>query len=278
MSPVSAVKLLWTLLVAIPLVAGRADTPEGAISAFVDAWNGRDIAKAAKYVVGGKPGANFTETEKILPPMMKITVTDLKVTTNGDKATANFQMRLEANNEKPIEQAESAELVRVNGEWLLVPTGMNNSGRDVLGSLAMMTTMDMTEVFAKAKEAAKKTACLSNIKQLALGVMMYLADNDDKFSMNSSKLKATLNPYTKNDRLWFCPATDRTKVAYSINPNLLNKRADQLTDPANTVLLYEGSKGQLDFRHTGGMAAVAFADGHAKMITAEAAKKLRWKP
>jgi len=36
-------------------------------------------------------------------------------------------------------------------------------------------------VFAQAKAAAKKTQCLSNLKQLGLACQMYMADNDDCF-------------------------------------------------------------------------------------------------
>ena len=42
-------------------------------------------------------------------------------------------------------------------------------------------------------------------------------------------------------------------------------------------MIYEGKNGKLDFRHEG-KATVGFADGHAKLIDAQGAKKLRWKP
>ena len=48
-------------------------------------------------------------------------------------------------------------------------------------------------------------------------------------------------------------------------------------EPAETVMIYEGKNGKLDFRHNG-RATVGFADGHVKLTDAEGAKKLRWKP
>jgi prepilin-type processing-associated H-X9-DG protein len=41
-------------------------------------------------------------------------------------------------------------------------------------------------------------------------------------------------------------------------------------------MLYEGKDGKLNFKHDG-KAAVAFADGHAKLVTEEEAKTLIWK-
>ncbi len=47
--------------------------------------------------------------------------------------------------------------------------------------------------------------------------------------------------------------------------------------PAQTVLLYEGKNMQFDFKHDG-RTAVAFADGHAKLLTPEEAKNVFWYP
>ena len=47
----------------------------------------------------------------------------------------------------------------------------------IIGILAAM----VFPVFARARESARKAVCLSNIKNLALAVQMYLADNNDTF-------------------------------------------------------------------------------------------------
>ena len=46
-------------------------------------------------------------------------------------------------------------------------------------------------VFAQAKEAAKKTTCLSNGKQIGIALMLYLGDYDDKYPQEHP---ATSNP------------------------------------------------------------------------------------
>ncbi len=45
----------------------------------------------------------------------------------------------------------------------------------IIGILAAM----VFPVFARARESARKTVCLSDMKNLALAVNMYLADNND---------------------------------------------------------------------------------------------------
>ena len=83
-------------------------------------------------------------------------------------------------------------------------------------------------VFAQAKEAAKGAACLSNTKQMGLGVQMYLSDHDDRSYFKSSTSAAStragiaipssdpnafamkwwnqLYPYVKNREIYHCPS------------------------------------------------------------------------
>src|SRR5438132_966780 len=48
----------------------------------------------------------------------------------------------------------------------------------VIAIIAILAAI-LFPVFAQAREAARKTACLSNEKQLALAARMYMSDNDD---------------------------------------------------------------------------------------------------
>src|SRR5205823_4228765 len=50
-------------------------------------------------------------------------------------------------------------------------------------------------VFAQAKVAAKKTAALSNQKQISTGLLMYMTDNDDYYPRQDSCVaNSSLNP------------------------------------------------------------------------------------
>jgi prepilin-type processing-associated H-X9-DG protein len=53
----------------------------------------------------------------------------------------------------------------------------------IIGILAAM----VFPVFARARESARKAVCLSNVKNIALAIQMYLADNNDTFPMQEHR-------------------------------------------------------------------------------------------
>ena len=98
----------------------------------------------------------------------------------------------------------------------------------VIAIIAILAAI-LFPVFAQAKEAAKKAACLSNLRQIGTAFVMYQGDYDDRLP-DRRDLKSSLpggyrpwtswppsdpragwaafilNPYTKNDDLWICPS------------------------------------------------------------------------
>lgn len=91
----------------------------------------------------------------------------------------------------------------------------------VIAIIAILAAI-LFPVFAKAKDAAKKTQSVSNQKQIATGVMIYMSDYDDVYPM-SAYIKApvapdprpvvfsiydALMPYTKNNQLFVSPANN----------------------------------------------------------------------
>jgi prepilin-type processing-associated H-X9-DG protein len=65
--------------------------------------------------------------------------------------------------------------------------------------------------------------------------------------------------------------------AYAFNEHLVNVWPHKITKPKQTVMIYEGKSGKLEFRHDG-KANVAFADGHVETIGPDDVKKLIWNP
>lgn len=72
-------------------------------------------------------------------------------------------------------------------------------------------------VFARARENARRSSCLANIKQLALGVMMYSEDYDGRLlyyaaapSESSSSMLTGVLPYIKNSQIFRCPSSNLT--------------------------------------------------------------------
>src|SRR3954453_5519145 len=50
----------------------------------------------------------------------------------------------------------------------------------VIAIAAIMAAL-LFPVFARAREAARKSTCLSNQHQIAVAVLMYISDNDERF-------------------------------------------------------------------------------------------------
>jgi prepilin-type N-terminal cleavage/methylation domain-containing protein/prepilin-type processing-associated H-X9-DG protein len=84
----------------------------------------------------------------------------------------------------------------------------------VIAIIAILAAI-LFPVFAQAKEAAKRTSCLSNTKQIGLALVMYANDSDDyvptpyeNYSPNPFVLEDSwqlVSPYIKTENLWFCP-------------------------------------------------------------------------
>src|SRR5271166_3182933 len=93
----------------------------------------------------------------------------------------------------------------------------------VIAIIAILAAI-LFPVFAQAKEQAKKTSCLSNVKQQGLAFFMYANDNDDWTEMFKNKFTTdsngnwlsggywfdNLQPYVKNFGVIYCP--DRSLV------------------------------------------------------------------
>ena len=72
-------------------------------------------------------------------------------------------------------------------------------------------------VFARARENARRTSCLSNVKQLGLGFMQYFQDYDEQFPLLGRGTGAaetswffTMQPYIKSTQMMRCPSDTAT--------------------------------------------------------------------
>jgi len=137
----------------------------------------------------------------------------------------------------------------------------------VIAIIAILAAI-LFPVFAKVREKARQTSCLSNEKQLGLGFAQYTQDNDETMPYDTSGgyfdeqgWAGELYPYVKSSGVFTCPddpyktTLPYTEVSYGMNGNLMNIDPSHAygvyqpnkvgavlsgqTSPANTVLLFE---------------------------------------
>jgi prepilin-type N-terminal cleavage/methylation domain-containing protein/prepilin-type processing-associated H-X9-DG protein len=137
----------------------------------------------------------------------------------------------------------------------------------VIAIIAILAAI-LFPVFAKVREKARQTACLSNEKQLGLAFMQYIQDNDEQWPVNGCYHSAPsygqcwggqVYAYVKSTGAFTCPddptvysGSTSIAVSYAVNMDLV--RTDSPSDwngtaignssaadsaPASTVLLSE---------------------------------------
>ena len=128
-------------------------------------------------------------------------------------------------------------------------------------------------VVESCRPASKATACLSNIKQLATGALIYVIDYDDRFPPENWS-DATM-PYTKNEDMLTCPENSPGGYGYAMNFAVVGKAHVQ-PDMDRTVLYFETDvqarnlvmnlAGRADAKHKDRFSNVAYCDGSAKTV------------
>jgi len=145
----------------------------------------------------------------------------------------------------------------------------------VIAIIAILAAI-LFPVFAQAREKARAITCTSNEKQMGLGILQYLQDNDEQFPMCQYSNAATqtgwedwelaIYPYIKNGApknnglggIWTCPSWPGAPIEaeYGINFELsmggtgtydagkptyhiMTMNDAQLTTPADTALVME---------------------------------------
>jgi len=144
----------------------------------------------------------------------------------------------------------------------------------VIAIIAILAAI-LFPVFAKVREKARQISCLSNMKQLGLGLIQYNQDYDEKFTGSDNYGQGwaeDIYPYVKSKNVFVCPDDARPGinsqvtvngivwgnytyqediVSYVGNTNILNPTKvatptdamtlAQIQSPATTVLVYEGN-------------------------------------
>jgi len=127
----------------------------------------------------------------------------------------------------------------------------------VIAIIAILAAI-LFPVFQKVRENARRSACLSNEKQLGLAFIQYTQDADEKFPIGRPGLSSAcaggdssgqawafqIYPFVKSTGVYICPddSTAQTYglVSYAMNRNLPGNSLALLAAPASTVMVYEG--------------------------------------
>src|SRR5688500_12259006 len=96
----------------------------------------------------------------------------------------------------------------------------------VIAIIAILAAI-LFPVFAQAREKARQSGCLSNLKQIGTGIMMYTQDYDEAYPCNwfgglwpstpdgkAYKWMDAIYPYVKNEQVFSCPSDGGTRKTY----------------------------------------------------------------
>jgi len=93
----------------------------------------------------------------------------------------------------------------------------------VIAIIAILAAI-LFPVFARAREKARQTSCLSNVKQLALGTQMYATDCDDILGITdwqAVRMFVAVQPYVKNTQMVYCPSYKYGVCSNAVCPRTL---------------------------------------------------------
>lgn len=108
----------------------------------------------------------------------------------------------------------------------------------VIAIIAILAAI-LFPVFAQARAKARQAACLSNFKQVGLGLLMYLQDYDDSYPLNRfispitgaaiANWKYMVLPYIKNIQVYECPES-RAQQAHLMGDTVRKWRGSRLDE------------------------------------------------
>jgi len=129
----------------------------------------------------------------------------------------------------------------------------------VIAIIAILAAI-LFPVFARAREKARQSSCLSNVKQLTLGFMMYAQDYDEYIrtaylpgpDSRYWSWMSGIDPYVKNDQIFACPSeswsvgwaykSPTPRLSYGFNISYLGYGSRQyklaeIARPSETILI-----------------------------------------
>jgi prepilin-type N-terminal cleavage/methylation domain-containing protein len=157
----------------------------------------------------------------------------------------------------------------------------------VIAIIAILAAMLMPAI-SRTKEAGRATACLSNLRQIGMGIQLYAQDNNNRLPIMRDQSQSTTNDlpgpdvvlsnHVGNVRVMRCPSDreqlfEKTGSSYSWNSLLNGQNADRLTvfnlefSPHQIPLMFDKEKFHIA-RGESKAQNFLYADGHIKNLLA----------
>ena len=90
----------------------------------------------------------------------------------------------------------------------------------VIAIIAILAAI-LFPVFAKAREKARTSSCQSNCKQIGVGIIQYMQDNDERMVIrshtNNRGWQDFVLPYLKSTQVFTCPSDTETTAIFTPN-------------------------------------------------------------
>ncbi len=123
----------------------------------------------------------------------------------------------------------------------------------VIAIIAILAAI-LFPVFAQAREKARQTSCLSNLKQTGLGTAMYVQDYDENFPINLylggagnciMTFYQEIQPYQKNSQIVICPS-DTKPLNFITGMATIGMPAPCITSPPLVLASYQPNYAVID--------------------------------
>ena len=147
----------------------------------------------------------------------------------------------------------------------------------VIAIIAILAAI-LFPVFAQARENARRASCLSNMKQMGLGFMMYVQDYDDSYPFYQRTGDGSapeggywytttwywmneIYPYVKNEQIFRCPSslnqgTSKASIRvanYGVNQNIIGSQANspikmaQIDAPSTMYMVMDAGQYNINY-------------------------------
>jgi serine/threonine-protein kinase len=173
-----------------------------------------------------------------------------------------------------------------------IPTQPSRKKNAVVGILvAAVIVLSLVGIAWKpiqqAREKARQAICISNLRDLGMAVMQYCQDYDERMPLAYNWADAVY-PYFRRWDGYQCPSRKNLKIGYAYNRHLNGISMEQISQPTETVCLFEsnlGGSNPSDYGeswieggvHLGGN-FVSFVDGHTKWYSWTQKQHLQFYP